>query len=848
MVKKIVFAALVTIVTLTIYDGLTQFSYSHSVGAPIATCGSPGDGGIKYACTSCHHPVGNFTITATTKTGWVTSNIGTGGYIPGNTYTITATATRAGAQKFGFEISPQNSNSVVGFPPAPGKFQGTLTVTDPATTQLVLSLAPAISNKAITHTSDGTTPTTSGVKTWIFAWKAPGTGTGIVTFYGAFNAADGDGTVLGDSIYVSTLVIPEANSIATSTITGSSFCANQTGLSIPFIANGTYNAGNVFTAQLSDGEGSFTSPITIGTLTSISSGAIVSSIGLPSIAGTKYRIRVMASIPSVTGATNTTDLAINVPPTNSSAGPNQVICSGNLVTLNAAGGINYSWFPSSGLNTTTGASVLANPTTTTGYNLIVTDANGCNAIKTVTVTVQNSFNLNTGSSVTICLGAATILSVAGGTNYTWNPSSGLSSTTGINPIAHPAATTTYTVTSGCGRASVPVIVDAILPNAGSSQVICFGNSTTLNATGGINYLWAPFSGLSSTTGASVTASPTATTEYGLIVTDASGCTGISTVTVSVQNALTLNAGLAVTICAGSSTILNALGGSNYTWSPSSGLSSVAVINPIANPAATTTYSLTASAGACSVTPSEVTVSVVSLPTVNITGDLVFCQGSETNLTALGGDAFQWSTGANTQSILVSTESTLTVTGVDSNGCMNSAAATTTVSSLPIIAISGPTTVCDGSSVFLTESGASTYTWNPANTITANGTSVIASPTVNTTYSIKGETVTGCSDTTTFVLTVIDCSTGMEDYSISNSLNVFPNPTSDYINTYFTINASTGVVIRITDIQGRIVYTEVKNQFAGSYQSKIDLSKERKGVYLLQIIVDTETINKKVVVN
>jgi hypothetical protein len=72
--------------------------------------------------------------------------------------------------------------------------------------------------------------------------------------------------------------------------TPASWCKN-TSFSIPFTATGTYNAGNVFTAQLSDALGSFASPTSLGTITSTSSGTITATIPNTIALGTGYKIR-----------------------------------------------------------------------------------------------------------------------------------------------------------------------------------------------------------------------------------------------------------------------------------------------------------------------------------------------------------------------------------------------------------------------------------------------------------------------------------------------------------------------------------------------------------------------------
>lgn len=157
-------------------------------GAPTFCTGSPGDGGLTCAQTSCH--TGNAVIT---QAGIITSDIPGTGYIPGSVYTFTVSLSKAGTTIFGFEVSPQTTN---------GTKVGTMSVTNPTETQLIGS------SKFITHTISGITGS-GGTKSWSFNWTAPVAGTGSVTFYGCINACNGDHTKLGDQVYKTTAVFTE---------------------------------------------------------------------------------------------------------------------------------------------------------------------------------------------------------------------------------------------------------------------------------------------------------------------------------------------------------------------------------------------------------------------------------------------------------------------------------------------------------------------------------------------------------------------------------------------------------------------------------------------------------------
>jgi len=177
--------AVVSVIALIIVVSLiTQTTVNaYSSGAPIKVTGSPGDGAN---CTSCH--IGTVKLAS----GLITSTIPTQGYMPGQTYTVTATCVSASVSKFGFEISPQNVT---------GALRGTMIRTDVTRTQLIGS------GKYITHTSSGTSGV--GYITWSFNWTAPVAGTGNVTFYGAFNYSNSNGSSTGDTIKLSQLAVSE---------------------------------------------------------------------------------------------------------------------------------------------------------------------------------------------------------------------------------------------------------------------------------------------------------------------------------------------------------------------------------------------------------------------------------------------------------------------------------------------------------------------------------------------------------------------------------------------------------------------------------------------------------------
>jgi hypothetical protein len=165
-----------------VFIGLSSW---FSGGSPGGKTGSPGDGLAN--CTQCHAG------TPQSATGWITTNIPAEGYTPGQTYIITATGTHPGVGKFGFESTVED---------VAGNKVGNLIITSPTQTQFTNN------NSAITHTQAGNIPEGNS-KTWTFNWTAPAAGTGEVSFYGAFNAANGTGNTQGDVIYLTNTSVSE---------------------------------------------------------------------------------------------------------------------------------------------------------------------------------------------------------------------------------------------------------------------------------------------------------------------------------------------------------------------------------------------------------------------------------------------------------------------------------------------------------------------------------------------------------------------------------------------------------------------------------------------------------------
>ncbi|MDI9340321.1 MAG: T9SS type A sorting domain-containing protein [Sediminibacterium sp.] len=197
------------------------------------------------------------------------------------------------------------------------------------------------------------------------------------------------------------------------------------------------------------------------------------------------------------------------------------------------------------------------------------------------------------------------------------------------------------------------------------------------------------------------------------------------------------------VCSGNSTTLTASGATSYSWNTGASTASINV-----TPSITTTYTVVGSTNGCIGTATETIT--VNTTTVAIAGSTAVCSGNSVVLTASGAASYSWSTGASTSSISVSptVNTVYNVNGLGSNGCSGAASTTVNVNTVAVT-IAGPSTVCAGSSVTLSASGANTYTWN---TGSFTG-SIVVTPTTNTTYTTMGTSVAGCTAMATKAVTV-----------------------------------------------------------------------------------------------
>lgn len=256
---------------------------------------------------------------------------------------------------------------------------------------------------------------------------------------------------------------------------------------------------------------------------------------------------------------------------------------------------------------------------TGNYIATITNAAACASTVPVTITATNNLTLTVNSNTSICPGSSvTATTTTNATTFSWAPTTGVSNPNIANPVFTPASTTTYTLTASTGSCNITrsftITVNAD-PTLSSriDTTICLGASfSPWISSDATTFSWTPTTGVSNPSILNPVLSPTVPTIYTITATNANGCIRSETFEVNVVAGAAVNAGADQTIIEGYSVAQLHGSGSvgTYTWTPSAGLSATNILNPVANPATTTTYTLSVVTPNGCIASDEVMVTVV----------------------------------------------------------------------------------------------------------------------------------------------------------------------------------------------------------------------------------------------
>ena len=476
-------------------------------------------------------------------------------------------------------------------------------------------------------------------------------------------------------------------------------------------------------------------------------------------------------------------------------GPSEV-CIGSTIDLTEGTSGTIVWSSSdTGVATVDGSGVVTPVTAgSTDITYTVEDSNGCVSLPSaafpVTVNALPVASAITGSSE-VCIGSTIDLTEGTTGTIVWSSSdTGVATVDGsgvVTPVTAGSTDITYTVEDSNGCVSLPSATFSVTVNAlptasvitGPSEV-CIGSMIDLTEGTTGTIVWSSSDTAVATVNGSGVVTPVAagSTDITYTVEDSNGCVSLPSAAFSVTvNALPVASAITgpTEVCIGSTIDLTEGTTGTIVWSSSdiavATINSSGVVTPVTAGSTDITYTVEDSNGCVSLPSAAFSVTVNALPTASaITGPTEVCIGSTIDLTEGTTGTIVWSSsdtgvatvnGSGVVTPIAAGSTDITYTVEDSNGCVSlpSAAFPVTVNALPTASvITGPTEVCIGSTIDLTEGTSGTIVWSSSDTAvaTVNGSGVVtpvAAGSTDITYTVEDSNGCVSLPSATFSVTV-----------------------------------------------------------------------------------------------
>ncbi len=422
---------------------------------------------------------------------------------------------------------------------------------------------------------------------------------------------------------------------------------------------------------------------TVTTLTDLSVNANNGTLNFFALSGTTSNWVAPGAVTS--GSTATTYTAVSA----SVSSQVNVLCNGGntgSATVTTTGGTSpYTYLASTGATVSTLSNLTAG-----AYTYTVTDANGCKAIQTLTITQPSALVTNTVVSNVLCNGGSTgainltVIGGASGYTFMWNDGVTTEDRTGL--VAG-VKTVTVTDANACTKIQSATITEptAISTSTAITNVLCNGGNTgsaTVTTTGGTS----PYTYLAST-GATVSTLPNLTAgAYTYTVTDNNGCAKTQALTITEPSILGTALGIWPISCNGSNNgqliISGTQGTAPYTYAWNTGATTSTITNL---PPGVYTATVTDANGCVAIRTKTITEQPPITVTITASNSSI-CSGSSSTLTASASGGlmgsiytYSWVAGPTTSVSVVSPTSTTvyTVNVTDDNSCVQTATVSVT---------------------------------------------------------------------------------------------------------------------------------------------------------------------------
>lgn len=511
-------------------------------------------------------------------------------------------------------------------------------------------------------------------------------------------------------------------------------------------------------------------------------------------------------------------------------GPDQIICPGDTVTLNAFNqNADYQWFP-------TGDTTPSIQVAETGqYKVVATDNFNCIESDSINIVVDFVPEVDLGPDTFLCSGGSLQLDAGAGnpgTTYDWDPITATTQTVFISaPGTYSVLVTTQANCLATDTVNIGVGLTPFI-DLGMDRTFC--DSIRLNA-GSPNAIHQWSTG---DTTQRITVNNSGT--FSVTVIDSSGCQNTDTVTLTQATGVSFDLGPDPVLCGGNPVFLD-MGVPNvsYRWSNGDTTQTTTVNFPGRIIARLIT-------GQGCETRDTVFVRRSTL-SVDLGPDQTICDGDSVLLAAgPGADSYLWSSGQTTRNIIVTQNSTYSVTMADSLGCEVSDTVVINVNPSPTPAFTvGGSPVLDSTITFTDQSstGVNDWLWNfgDGNTSTdPNPTHVYASTgDFDVCLTVDDGT---CARTTCQTLT-INLPTNIEGHYPGLAMRAYPNPARDYLQMELELPTQALVSVSVRDLQGR----ELQRQNWGTglrFDRRIKLTTLPAGLYIVTVNIDHQPLYLK----
>jgi large repetitive protein len=436
-------------------------------------------------------------------------------------------------------------------------------------------------------------------------------------------------------------------------------------------------------------------------------------------------VNVTVNTNGCTSVSNDETITVNPLPSipTISASGNTTFCEGNFVTLTSSSPIDNVW--------STGETTQSIDVLTSEIINVSVISNGCSSISSDEIITVNSLPIvSAGSDITACENETIILSGTGAETYVWDlgvtdnvpfiPSFGLGGMT---------FTVVGTDINGCQNTDDVIVFINAIPatpsiTAGGSTTFCDGDFVTLTSSSAIDNVWS-----TGETSQSIDVSTAQTVFLSLFVNGCYSETVSEIITVNVAPSVpTISLSSSNIICDGETVTLTSSSPTDNLWSTGETTQSIDV-------SSSGTYNVTVSNGLCSKTSLNEIITVTpfpATPTITASGSTTFCDGETVTLTSSSPTDNFWSTGETSESIVISTDQTVSLS-IITNGCSsNSVEEIITVNPIPgtpSITSNNGTTICSGSTLILSSSALTGNIWSTGASsqninVTSSGTYIL----------------------------------------------------------------------------------------------------------------------------